>query len=169
MTDYWRNRVIYLECSAQDMSNPSGDERHITQETEANQFAIELLAPRSLMATALDSEPDLILACALADDLNISREATIRRYVEMHNETLAAVFSKNGKIRYVSKPGNFPNLSRWSGNLLPEFPAEPDRGNCSAMSEAEPRDWLKAPHGKELFVQTLFQQNGFATTLLLIE
>ena len=158
-----------FKCSAQDMSNPSGEERHIVQEREANQFAIELLAPRSMMTTALNEEPDLTRACALADDLNISREATIRRYAEMHDETLAAVFSQNGKIRYVCKPDNFPNLSCWSGNLLPDPPIEPGEAKCSAMNEADPRDWLLAPHGKELFAQTLLQQNGFATTLLLIE
>ena len=90
-----------FECSAQDMSNPSGEERHIIREREANQFAIELLAPRSLMETTLHDEPDLTRACALADDLNISREATIRRYAQMHDERLAAIFSRNGKIRYV--------------------------------------------------------------------
>ena len=159
-----------FECSLADMSNPEGDPVHQRQEIEANRFAIEVLAPLSLMQSALAQAPDLERACDLANQLQISREATIRRYVEHHPDNLAAVFSRDGQIRYIVKGDRFPRTDVWSGNILPEIPLQPaDGARFTDMSEADPREWLTHPRGKELSAQTLFQQNGYATTLLLLE
>lgn len=167
---HWPTEAGAFECSTQDMSNPRGDPQHITQEKEANRFAIEVLAPHTLMADSLDQEPDLKLACTLADELEISREAAIRRYVELHPDNIAAIFSHNGKIRYIEKGPRFPRLSVWNGNILPDTPPGPrDGSNLTDMAEADAREWLSQPHGKELLSQTLFQQQGYATTLLFLE
>lgn len=166
---HWPTQDLTFNCTSQDMSNPQGDAKHLKQEQEANRFAIELLAPEAFFAAAIDQAPDLGTVSNLAERLEISREAGIRRYIELHPDKLAAVFSCDGKIRYVAKCNDFPRLSCWSGNLLPNFTSVHEKTGCSQMDEADPRDWLSHPHGKELFAQTLFQQDGYATTLLVIE
>lgn len=167
---HWPNKAGAFECSTQDMSNPRGVPQHITQEKEANRFAIEVLAPHALMANSLAQQPDLDRACTLACDLDISREAAIRRYVELHPHNIAAIFSHDDKIRYIEKGPDFPHLTVWNGNILPDTPLSPrDGSDLTDMTEADARGWLSQPHGKELLSQTLFQQRGYATTLLFLE
>ena len=39
----------------------------------------------------------------IASEFDISKEAAIRRYVALHHENLAVVFSRNGRARYFSR------------------------------------------------------------------
>jgi Zn-dependent peptidase ImmA (M78 family) len=67
-------------CRIQDLAQPWSQQniehdRHRVQETEANRFAIELLAPRSRMRSFLKGIPDLSHVTAIADRLDLSRES----------------------------------------------------------------------------------------------
>jgi hypothetical protein len=75
--------------------------RHQLREREANSFAIELLAPGYLMERYLREDIDLNVLSRASSDLKISREAAVCRYVELHDEPLAAVITKGGVVRYV--------------------------------------------------------------------
>ena len=93
-------------CSRKDLATPwrkpSGSaSRHVVQEAEANRFAIELLAPPRLMRPYLRGIPDLAEVLTLAQELGLSREASARRYVELHDRPSALVFSAEGVVRYV--------------------------------------------------------------------
>ena len=61
-------------------------------------------------------------AIAMAKRFEISREAAIRRYVDLHKDCLAAVFSKQGAIRYIVKSETFPTTSCWTGDPLGDHP-----------------------------------------------
>ncbi len=94
-------------CAASDLSNPFGGQRHVRQEREANIFAIELLTPRDRLFPILKRSADLERAITIAESFKVSREAALRRYVDRHRETLAAVFSRDGRVKYVHRPDGF--------------------------------------------------------------
>jgi len=108
-----------FDCTADDMSAPRRIGRRQQQEREANTFAIEVLTPRRLLARHLKPTAELDHALEMAECFDISREAAARRYVALHDECLAAVFSRGGRIRYIEKPDGFPRTSVWSGDPLP--------------------------------------------------
>jgi hypothetical protein len=142
---------------------------YLRQEAEANTFAIELLAPRKQVRRYTVGAPDLDRVIEMATALDISKEASARRYVALHSDNLAVIFSKEGRVRYVHRAIGFPWLTARPGDVLPALP-QPDDGDLpSAIEEADPTDWLDRPKGASLSVQTLHQQNGFALTLLCVE
>lgn len=157
-----------FRCSRSDMiqSDLRAKDRHFRQEAEANAFAIELLAPRHLVRPHLSSAPDLTGVLAMAEDLDISREAAARRYVELHGDTLAVVFSRHGRCLYTVRAGDCPPLLVARDTALPEVPAVAGATGLSTAEEADAADWLINGNRFELVVQTLHQQDGHATTLL---
>ena len=167
---HWPIDPAGFQCTRQDMATPRGPERHLRQETEANAFTIEVLTPRTLLGPHLRPGADLEHALAIAERFDISRAAAIRRYVALHTECLAAVFSQNGIIRYVEKPAGFPATTRWSGDRIGPHPPPPGDGSfLTGLEEVAAASWLTSPDTHELFAQTLYQQDGFAITLLLAE
>ncbi len=144
-------------CSRDDMSAPFGDPRHRRQEQEANSFAIELLAPLSRLGPYLRPVAELDHALAISDRFDISREAAVRRYVELHRDCLAAVFTRHGQVRYIEKGEGFPRVNFWVGDDLGpalRLPA-PDAEGLTELDEADPHIWLTSPGRHDLFVQTL--------------
>lgn len=157
-------------CKAQDMRETRADKRQYRQETEANAFAINLLAPFKLFDPLLSQDPDLKDAQRLRDHLNVSLEATIRRMIERREECLAAVWSKNGQVRYSVKSGRFPWITCKKGERLPQLSTASKivtngaRG-FSSVTEANPLAWLSRSD-IELFEQTRVAGNGHAVTML---
>lgn len=154
-----------FECTTEDLARASGTGRQARQEIEANTFAIEVLAPRR----HLDVGPSIAIrdAFAIAATFEISREAAVRRYVELHPARLAAVFSHNGRIRSIVKGRNFPQTRVWNGDPLPDIHGQPPGWPAlTLLCETDPWAWLR--HGDEpgLLAQTAFQEDGYATTLL---
>ena len=119
---------------------PSADaKRHYRQESEANRFAIELLAPRRIFRPFLRGIPDLTYALRLADQLELSREACARRYAELHSQPMALLFSQNGAVRYVDKSKEFPHRNCRPRDPLPALPSPTVEDALSAHEEADPR------------------------------
>lgn len=156
-----------FNCIPSDMIERSEQTRHARQEAEANRFAIELLAPRRRLRPFLGDSPDLAHVLEMADEFYISKEAAVRRYVELRDETLAIVFSKNGIIDYVDRPAGTPFLSVWKGHRLPLLSQQGGR-QILAWTEVDPRDWV-VEAGNFVRVQMLHQINGRAMTLVEIE
>ncbi|PWE28759.1 hypothetical protein DDZ14_18810 [Maritimibacter sp. 55A14] len=160
-------------CKARDMRETRADKRHFRQEAEANDFAINLLAPFSLFDPLLSQNPDLRDAQRLRDHLNVSLEATVRRMIDRRQERLAAVWSKNGQVRYSVKSGGFPWITCKPGQRLPQFSlaskivANGIKG-FSGVTETNPLAWLNRSD-IELFEQTRVANNGHAVTLLLAD
>jgi IrrE N-terminal-like domain len=109
-----------FRCTRSDMilAAQNDQDRYVRQEAEANTFAIELLAPRGRVKSYLNPSPDLAKVLRLAGDLDISREAAARRYVELHDETLAVVFCASGKFSYARRKDEFPSLCLRQGQPL---------------------------------------------------
>ncbi len=156
-------------CSRSDMTAADlrSSDRYFRQEAEANSFAIELLTPRGRLRRYLTGETDLHNMLAIAKEFDISREAAARRYVSLHDDNLAVVFSRNGKFMYAQRSKAFPSLCLSKGGTMPLL-LKSSGDVLSDPEETPTDDWLSRPQGVELTAQTLFQQEGFATTLLRI-
>jgi hypothetical protein len=144
-------------------------QRHLAQEREANRFAIELLAPRKCFRPFLAGIPDLSVVLRLADQLDLSKEACARRYVELHEQPTALVYSQNCLVRYVERTDEFPFVNCRPKDRLPPVPPSEGHDGLSAHVEADPRDWLARPRHNSLVVQTLSQSAGYAITLLALD
>lgn len=139
---------------------------HVSQEIEANRFAIELLAPPHLMRPYLGGIPDLAKALSLDGALDLSREACARRYVEMLEQPSALILSDEGVVRYVHRHHEFPFVACQRGQRSPALPLPADETGLPAHEEAAQTDWLARPASGSLVVQTLTQGGGYAITLL---
>lgn len=156
-----------FRCSSGDMAgNQEASALQRRQESEANSFAINLLAPLHLSRKYLTRSPDLEHALAMAADLELSKEAAARRYVELHREDLAVIFGRQGRVLYWAASQAFPALAPQKDIQIPTGMANCRIGEVSEMEDAEPTDWLRNPAGVALAVQTLAQQNGYSITLL---
>lgn len=154
-------------CSPADMGIARGSGRHARQEAEANRFAIEMLAPRSQLAALLESDPDIATMHRLAKTLEISREAALRRLVDLHPEPLAVVFVRDGVIRVAPRNPRFPWLHHVKGSLLPAG-AEVDiasQATARRWRETPPGCWCTAPAG-HILQQSHVGANGHGTVLL---
>lgn len=152
-------------CSRQDMAIPSGDQVHIRQESEANRFAIELLAPSRMLTRYLNRLPDLEQVLAVHAALQISKTAAARRYANLHREPLAVVFATNGLFQYADRGPGFPFIKLERGDPLPHIPPVGGDG-ISEMSDADPTAWPGLEWKTELSVQVLQQERGHAIVLL---
>ncbi len=147
-------------------NSPNIKALHARQETEANRFAIELLAPARLVGPYLDDASNLRSIIAMADCLDISREASARRYVELHRQDVAVVFSKDGKVRYVAYGPRCPLAALWAGCGVDVVPRREGLSGLSNGIAAEPGKWFGHPIPESLIIQTFHQQDGYAMTLL---
>jgi len=164
-------------CSKSDMRQGQSKslDRATRMEAEANEFSAELLAPRSRFLRDLRRRPgvDLEQIVSLASRYEMSKEAAARRYVDLHDENCAIVFSRDGVVRYPYRGPNFPFVDTSNGSILPEgsvsqaYDGAP--GTVSGLQEVGPEIWLSNPRKIMLYEQTLLQQNGFQMTLLSTE
>ena len=160
--------AVGFECSKHDMieSANSKANRHLKQEIEANIFAIELLVPRNQLYQFTETDPEIEAVLIMASKFDVSKQASARRYVELHNEPLAVVFSKNGRMLYASRSEKFPWLCLKRGELLPSEPDSNNNKNLGRLEEVDASLWLEKPVKVDLSTQTLQQQGGHAMTLL---
>ncbi|WP_156874939.1 ImmA/IrrE family metallo-endopeptidase [Sulfitobacter alexandrii] len=159
-----------FRCTPRDLRETRDGQRHFRQEAEANQFAIEALAPVSMVKPFLNGEPDLRAALSLRNLLDISLEAAVRRILDLAPVFLGAVWSHNGAIRYLIRTQAFPFLTCGKGTLLPEASAAASAVANGKRGITEMRDvhstiWTdRADIG--LKEQTRVGKNGHAVTLL---
>ncbi|MFZ3585089.1 ImmA/IrrE family metallo-endopeptidase [Loktanella sp. DJP18] len=158
-----------FRCIADDMRETQEGRRDLRQETQANQFAIGLLAPGYLVNPLLSPDPDLRDAQRLSALLDISLEACVRHLLEIRPEPLAAVWSYKGRIRYFGKSSAFPFVTCKAKLLLPQTSAA-----CRAVSNGTPgytevqathaTAWTSQPD-LDLYEQTRVSKTGHAVTL----
>lgn len=160
-------------CFAQDMRETRDGRRHVRQETQANQFAIELLVPDYLMEPFYSDDPDLRDAQHLMNHLDVSLEACMRRMVDRRAEALAAVWSHNGTARYFAKGAEFPFVVLSRGDRIPQTSAAyraigKGQPGFTQFVEADPHPWT-GTSSLELYEQTRVANKGHAVTLLWAE
>src|SRR3546814_10435661 len=76
------------------------------------------------MNSVLKRPPDLRHVLDLSESLRVSKEAVARRYVDLHVNSLAVMFSKNGIIERVARPKRVPSSKVWNGHPLPDVPTQ---------------------------------------------
>lgn len=158
-------------CAKSDMKVFSDPKRklltqHQRQELEANRFAIELLAPKKLLGQYLRVEPDLTIIGKMRTELKLSSEASARRYIELHDEPLAIAFTKDKKIRYVTSNRDEIKPCVWLGDSAPVLPSANLTNKITEFEETASSDWFSKSPSSKVFVQTRYQQNGYAMSLI---
>lgn len=159
-----------FRCMPSDMRVRSKAEQHYRQEAEANRFAIELLAPARLAAPLLVDPPDLRHALLMRDLLDLSLEACVRRQIELADQTLAAIWSHQGRVRHPFRSKEFPFLTCQKGHALPKETAgfraiQKGKRGITPMTETSAIAWTNNPE-IEIWEQTRVGKNGHAVTLL---
>lgn len=145
-------------------------QQHRKQEVEANEFAIGLLVPDHAASVVLKTDPDIEAVMQMQGRLDISLEAATRFLVERHEEPIAAVWAKDGVIRYVVRGPRFPWITWKQGQRLPDLSRTPrdlasGRVGVSAVSEVAPAAWTQHEL-PELFEQVRIGKDGHSLTLL---
>lgn len=157
-------------CQAQDMRETGETRRHMRQEAQANQFAIGLLAPLQIFDAVLSDDPDLRDAQRASDLLDISLEASVRRMVDRRPERLAAVWTKDGQVRYVHRQNGFPWINRAPKDFVSKAThayraITNGRRGFTEFTDAHSLTWTDRPD-LDLHEQTRVGRDGHAVTLL---
>lgn len=164
-------------CSFDDMqcANARTGDRAAEMEVEANRFAALLLMPTQHFRRDLRRRAgaDLAHVLELADKYDTSREATVRRYVDLHDDPCAAVVSREGRVLRFYRSKEFPFIEVRPGDPLPRQcrTAHFDQpvGTVSDWDEVDAAQWLLSGRGRRLpalYEQALVQQDGYRLTLL---
>lgn len=166
----WQRKTIF-ECSSVDLGTKGQNDEW---ETQANEFAAQLLLPDSLFKERLRNlgEPELKHISDLGLHFDTSIEFTARRYVEVSEDSCAVVFSKDNVVRYsVLSPYFEHKLCIKKGLALPSKSSS--RANSGESDDWYALDaywWLDSSRSKnqpeEIFEQTLWQESGYKVTLL---
>lgn len=157
-------------CTQGDLRETRTARQYKRQEVEANEFAIGLLVPDNLLLPFLRLQPEISAMAALRTKLDISLEAATRCLIERDEEPVAAVWSKDGKIRYVVRGKSFPWIERNPGQPLSSISRTArvlalGKTGPTEMREVAPAAWTLADI-PELFEQVRIGKEGHALTLL---
>lgn len=153
-----------FQCARSNMVEARDISRHFRQEAEANRFSIELLTPLKRLKPYLGGEASLDRAEAIANDFDISRQAATRRYVQLHDSSLAVLFCRHGRVRYVERSEEGPSLAFWIGDALPD--TEPGRSGIRSVAAD---GWVSSPFTDEVMIDVRAQADGWMTVLLVAE
>ncbi len=157
-------------CNLEDMHRTRTARKNQEQEAEANEFSIAFLAPEYLTAPFLAAQPDIAAVRDMSKALDLSLEATMRCFVDRHDEPLAAIWTENGVIRNMMRRPIFPWIAREFGQAVSSLSltstafSKGDQGT-SKMSEVPASAWTKADV-PELFEQVRIGRDGHSLTLL---
>ena len=109
----------------------------------------------------------------MRDHLDHSLEACVRRMIERRDEPLAAVWSHQGRVRYVARGAGFPFVPLNKGDRLPQITqafrvVANARQGFTEFTETHSQAWTNRPD-LTLFEQTRLTRGGHAVTLLWAE
>lgn len=164
-------------CTSDDMkiNDARKTDKVVYMEVEANRFSALLLMPISQFRKDVrrQKEVDINHILDIAKRYETSKEATARRYVEVHDETCAVVISHNGRILRYYKNNEFPYLDIVAGVPVPKGSLSArikkfDGTTISEWDETMGSIWLgecgrRAPMLNE---QVLNQRDGYQLTVL---
>lgn len=153
--------VTGFQCARSDMVEARDINRHFRQEAEANRFSIELLTPRARLKPYLRGEVSLERADAMANDFDISRQAAARRYVQLHDASLAVLFCRHGRVRHIDRSEDGPRLAFWLGDALPDL--EPGSPGIRTVAANE---WVASPLTDDVMIDVRQQADGWMTVLI---
>jgi Zn-dependent peptidase ImmA (M78 family) len=167
-----------FKCTSLDMTRANATDPAARIEVEANRFAAQLLMPtvpfrqdlRRLRYATLEA------VTTLAKKYATSREATARRFIDLHDEVCAVVQSRDNEVISVYRSKAFPYMRLDRGTALPAGSItrtnNASQGELSSLGAVDPAQWLSGRGSEtkgELFEQVLMQANGYRMTLLVFE
>ena len=143
--------------------------RHEVQEREANRFAIELLAPRQRIIALSNDDASVRDVLRISTELELSKEAAARRYVELHPGKIAVVFTLNGDVKYSTTSLGCPRLAvRKGARFLTNLTHQPRQIRYEeievGLSSGSGETWSKIAAA-----ETYHQAGGHAFTILSFE
>ena len=146
-----------------------GLSRYEVQELEANSFAIELLAPKQRIISLSNDDASVSDVLRISSELELSKEAAARRYVETHPGKIAVVFTLNGEVKYSVKSPLCSTLAVQKGArfLLPSN-HQPSKITCEEI-EVELPLFNGRAKSKTAEAETFHQKGGHAFTILNFE
>jgi hypothetical protein len=151
-------------CHDEDMDARANTDPGRNYEWEANDFAAELLMPRTLfLRDAAGRDPTFQEIADLASHgmYDVSMTAAALRYVETTRETCALVCAKEGVVEWVSKSDGFRYRIPWKGDPVP--PGSSSRAvfdgeqSVATAEQLDPYTWLESEQSSplELYESTL--------------
>jgi Zn-dependent peptidase ImmA (M78 family) len=172
-----------MACNLADLTTKENPSLNRLQriELEANAFAAELLMPTIAMRAFgnFESEPSMEGLIKLAEHLDVSFEACANRYVYIHPDPIAVVFSHNGIVRYNCRDERkFPFwITPGKGTPVPNksFTRTVDTSAASRVTSnsVDSCIWLNdhrhiiAP--EEIIEDVYVMENGYVATMLFFD
>lgn len=169
-----------FRCTAADMRRMSAGklDRAAQMEVEANRFSALLLLPQPQFQKDLRRKAgaDLEHLLSLAKRYDMSKEATARRYVELHDEPCAAVISRENVILRIYRGRTFPFISLGKNDRVPANAVTArgglSQGDVTDWEETDAALWLPSERGSRLatlYEQVHAQRDGFRLSLLTVD
>jgi Zn-dependent peptidase ImmA (M78 family) len=169
-----------FQCSRSDMRRWDKDVPLAQKmEVEANEFAGLILMPPPLWRreTAGLKDPDLSQIVGLAKKFDVSKEAAARSYAQYHDQLVAVVVAKDGRIDKIYRNiTRFPAMCIKQGDSIPPssilFRGRQNTDQPTEIVEARSELWLESEWGKRLpvlYEQAFLQKGGFALLMLWAE
>jgi len=168
-----------MKCTVNDMQATNKKSLTIRQriELEANQFSANILMPEILFQSFQGFKDDPSINCLIEMALyfDVSFEACANRYVTLHDEPIAVIFSCNGIIRYSRKNPSFPFwITPGKGQSIPHdsFSNAHIRGQSNSVIQgySDSTTWLDEHQDyvlpNEIFEDIYVMERGYAVTLL---
>lgn len=168
-----------MNCSVGDLYTQSRSNSTTKQriEAEANEFSAELLMPKTNFcnATPFKQKPSIEAINALSSIFDISFQACANRYVDLHGEPLAVVFSHNGLVSYSYRSAEIPFWLKVNKSDNIPFHSltraiDTNRANHITTDEVDSTLWFDYKAGFEMPESTIeavfVQENGYVATLL---
>lgn len=167
-------------CSRADMLKwPSREQKQsFRMEAEANEFSSLILMPPPHLRAFIDQtgDPNLDVVNEIHDHFDVSKDAAARAYASYHNETIAIVVAKDGRLLRTYKNKSFPWLCIHPNGALPShvFNQAINRktGTPGRLKQIGAEHWLETENGTRspnLYEQIFLQSKGFAMILLWAE
>jgi len=167
-------------CSTDDMRSwtPQETDRYGRMEKEANLFAALILMPPPALRREMQQfhDADLGHILHLAEHFCVSKETAARAYAQAHDETLAIIVAKDGRVNRVYKHSRFPRIAPSYGSPIPQgtlfYRANVRQNVASNIEPVDASHWLEhdlRERPPAMYEQIYPQQNGYTLVLLHIE
>jgi Zn-dependent peptidase ImmA (M78 family) len=172
-----------MQCSKNDLvAQPTKTmSATLSIEVEANQFAAEILLPRSLLKKSSDfiNKPSIDAIKSIASKFNVSFQASAVRFADIHDYPITIVMSREGRVIYGYKNSEFPFWLKIgkNGDLIPPKSlsgmVDAKKSETISSDECLSSLWFDKNRHYELpeslIEEVYVQEDGYIATILWFE
>jgi len=171
-----------MNCSLSDLNERSRENSNSLQkiESEANEFSANLLMPKSIFCKSpnFETQPSIDAINKLGEVFDVSFQACANRYIDLHMEPIAIVFSYKGQVSYSSRGKEIPfwlKINR--GESIPygslTKSANSEKARHTVSDEVDSSIWFDEKSGfsfpENVVEEVLIHEGGYVSTLLWFE